>query len=270
MEVINIDYKKCTQCGICVEICPLKIYAKNSLVQPCLIDARKNMCIECGQCEAFCPTHAIQLNNVDIFIKNIINTNCDSTELGSYFVKRRSIRNYSTEPVDKNIIENILNITAYAPTAMNMQPVHWLIIHNSEKVKKIAKFTIDWMREVVKSDDRGYLKSYMLPLIKSYDKGKDPICRGAPHLLIAHAQANNPRAYTDCVIALTWFELLAPSFDLGACWAGFVKSASEYPQLVKELDLPDNHIFQHALMIGHPKYKIHNIPSRIKPRVIWK
>jgi len=39
---------------------------------------------------------------------------------------------------------------------------------------------------------------------------KDPICRGAPHLVIAHGRKDNPAGFTDAVIALTHLDLAAP------------------------------------------------------------
>lgn len=269
MNTIIIDHKKCIQCDICIDICPLKIIDKNKENKPFIIESKKVMCIRCGNCESFCPVNAISLDNN--YTHPINEIEIDTLELSAYFVKRRSIRNYKSQLVNKNIIEDILNIVKYAPSARNIQPVNWLVIYDPENVKKIVKLTIDFMREAVKSDDENDLKAYMTPLIRSYDKGNDPICRDAPHLLIAYAAENNIKAYTDCVIALTWFELLAPSFGLGTCWAGFLKTASTQSKtLVDEFNLPNGYIFQHALMFGYPKYKVKNIPSRKKPHIIWK
>ncbi|MCK7507961.1 MAG: nitroreductase family protein [Desulfobacterales bacterium] len=70
------------------------------------------------------------------------------------------------------------------------------------------------------------------------EQGHDVICRGAPHLLFAHIPESNPIASVDAIIALTHFDLAAPAFGIGTCWAGFVTMAAvSYEPLQKELGL---------------------------------
>ena len=47
---------KCTNCGKCVEICPVEAITKGEKKH--IIDAEK--CVDCGQCEGECPTGAIE------------------------------------------------------------------------------------------------------------------------------------------------------------------------------------------------------------------
>ena len=63
--------------------------------------------------------------------------------------------------------------------------------------------------------------------------------RGAPHLVIAHIPENNPVASVDAIIALTHFDLTAPAFGVGTCWAGFLSmAATVYEPLQKVIALP--------------------------------
>lgn len=95
---------------------------------------------------------------------------------------RRYIRNYTDEIVDKKTIEHILDIVRYAPSGVNNQPVHWLIVHEPEAVRKISSLPIDWMREMSECDQYRPMKRILPSLIYAYDSGADPICRGAPIL----------------------------------------------------------------------------------------
>jgi len=154
---------------------------------------------------------------------------------------------------------------------MNKQPVYWTIIHDTEEVKKITSLSIDWMREVVSGDEDHPLKPLMPGLISAYDMGVDPICRDAPHLAIAHTQAEDPTGYTDSIIALSWFELAAQSFEVGTCWAGFLSiAAASYKPLLDELELPQGHVVQYCMMFGHPEHRVTGIPGRYSVRVTWK
>ncbi|MBP2029506.1 nitroreductase/ferredoxin-like protein FixX [Methanohalophilus levihalophilus] len=274
MKVISIDSEACTSCGTCVDVCPfgLIVSVDDSSV-PFMPDEVGDFCSECGHCEVCCPEGAIstEFKLPRAGISGSASSAISPEQLGNYMLHRRSVRNYSDKIVEKDKIESILDVVRYSPSGMNNQPVHWTIIHDPAKVRKLVSLTIDWMREIAESEEEHPLKMIVSELISSYEMGGDPICRGAPHLAIAHASSKNPMAYTDSIIALSWFELLAPSFDLGACWAGFLQiAATSYQPLIDELDLPEGHAVQHAMMFGYPEYKVHRIPGRQPLRINWK
>ena len=54
---IEIDKKKCTGCGNCVDVCPVEAITMND--GKAFIDEEN--CVECGACEAECPSEAIQI-----------------------------------------------------------------------------------------------------------------------------------------------------------------------------------------------------------------
>jgi nitroreductase len=146
-----------------------------------------------------------------------------------------------------------------------------MIIHDKEKVRNITSMTIEWMKKVVSGEIEHPLKQVIPGIIRSYEKGNDPICRGAPHLAIAHANEMMGTAKVDSLIAMSWFDIVAPSFGLGTCWAGFVSiAANEYKPLLDELELPEGHSFQYAIMFGHPVYKVNSIPGRDPAKLTWK
>lgn len=273
MRAIAIEPDNCTKCGTCMEICPIGLIVPNNDGMPFMPDEVGEYCTKCGNCEAFCPEGAIspQYKTTHSAITGELMSGITPGQIGIYMRQRRSIRNYTNEMVDRETVEEILDIVRYAPSGMNNQPVHWLIIHDPDEVQRLSELTIDWMRKIRDSELMHPLKPIVSGLIAAFEAGKDPICRGAPHVAIAYAAEANPMAFTDSIIALSWFELAAPAFDLGTCWAGFLKmAASEYQPLVDELGLPDDHVVEYAMMFGYPKYKVHNIPGREAARIIWK
>lgn len=56
--------------------------------------------------------------------------------------KRRSIRNYLDTQIDDNEIHEILQMGLYAPSGKNRQPWRFIIVKNSDVIKKIAKLTV--------------------------------------------------------------------------------------------------------------------------------
>lgn len=271
METIIVDKDLCTRCGICSAVCITTIIEpgdENTL--PRVSEEKAAMCVRCGHCEAFCPTQALLLNfrpeEKQILPQDAGIISPETMEF--YLKKRRSIRHFLSDPVPKEKIINILDISRYAASGMNGQPLEWIVIHNPEKVRKIAELTIEWMQSLQNTTHP--MSSYAPMLISEWQKGRDFICRGAPHLLLAIIPESNPVAPVDAIIALTHFDIAAPAFGIGTCWAGFVAAAATYYEpLQKELELPARRKCTYAMMFGYPKYGIHAIPRRKTLAVTW-
>jgi 2-oxoglutarate ferredoxin oxidoreductase subunit delta len=55
----TIDYEKCTNCGVCIEICPMDVFAKKD--EKVKVNNPKE-CIGCRACETQCPNSAIKVS----------------------------------------------------------------------------------------------------------------------------------------------------------------------------------------------------------------
>ena len=53
-----IDKKKCTDCGDCVDICPVSVFTKE---KGKVFVKNPKECIGCRACEGQCPTNAIKV-----------------------------------------------------------------------------------------------------------------------------------------------------------------------------------------------------------------
>ena len=272
MTRILVDQDLCTHCGICSTVCIMGIIEpaeEDTLLK--VNDTKAGMCIGCGHCEAYCPSQALILEDrPDEKVRLPAGAGDIAPEdIGYYLRKRRSVRNYTKDTVPKEKILELLDIARYAASAGNDQPVEWIVVHNQEKVKKIAALTIEWMKTLTGSNHP--MSGYIPVLLEAWESGRDVVCRGAPHLLVATIPEGNTIAQTDAIIALTHFDLAAPAHGIGTCWAGFVAmAASSYEPLQKELGIPAGRRSAYAMMFGHPQYEIYGIPRR-KPLVVaWQ
>lgn len=272
MTTIIVDQERCTKCGICATVCISGIIdAVNETEFPQVQETDAPRCMHCGHCEVFCPSEALLLDlypdeKISIFAEA---GNISSEAIALYFKKRRSVRHYIGDPVPKETILEILDVARYAASAGNSQTVQWLVVHEPEKVRKIAEITVEWMKGLLNTGHP--MSAYIPMLLSAWEEGRDVICRGAPHLLFAHIPEGNLISPVDAIIALTHVDLAAPAFGIGTCWAGFVAAASmSFEPLKQELGLPAGRISAYAMMFGYPQYKICGIPRRKPLEVIWK
>lgn len=273
MSKIIVDEKLCTRCNICSSVCIMSIIQKadqNSLPQ--IEPAKEQQCFRCGHCEAFCPTEALTLDFLPAEKISLTPNDAmlDAKQLALYLKKRRTIRSFTNKPVEKELIKEVLESCRYAASGGNGQPVRWLVILDSAEIKKISALTIDWMRSI---QNTGHpLAAYVAGVIQVWENGTDMICYNAPHLLIAHLPDNPPSTdNTDAIIAMTHFDIAAPAYGLGSCWAGFVTlAAAEFQPLQELVALPKGRRFAYGMLFGYPKLKPVAIPRRNTLKITWR
>ncbi|MBP1928309.1 nitroreductase/NAD-dependent dihydropyrimidine dehydrogenase PreA subunit [Methanolinea mesophila] len=271
MTAIIVKSERCTGCGICSEVCPLRIITVDEERGPRVEPLREAFCIECGHCEACCPESALVLDIGGREAPQERVTTFSPDEIGFYMKNRRSVRHYKKEPVSREMIEAILDVARYAPSGGNGQPVEWLVVYDPAKVRTLAGLTVDWMRHESAKESPVMPAAFLRGLIDSWDRGNDPVCRGAPHLLVAHIPGGQGSGPIDALIALTYADLAAPAFGVGTCWAGFLSMAVPVWKPLREaLALPEGRVYSYALMCGYPRFIPRRIPHRKPLRVNWQ
>jgi len=274
MPLFEVDPDKCNRDGICVDECPIKIIAlkdKDSVPKP--VRGADQLCIHCGHCVAVCPTGALSHQGMTPEECPPVTKEWQlGPEQAEHFLRsRRSIRTYKDKPVDRQTLSKLIEIAAYAPSGHNTQPVHWHVVHDTETLQKQIGVVVDWMRYMIKEQPEIANMMHLDMVVAAWEMGIDTVCRGAPHVIVAHGHKDNPMAPNACVIALSYLELAAPSLGLGTCWAGFYNTAAMYwPDMKKNLGLPEGHVSYGAVMVGYPKYKYHRLPLRNKPVISWQ
>ena len=265
MATITIDPGRCNECGACAAICPGGVVVAGDSGRPAIDAGREPFCIDCGHCEAVCPSDALRRGDGPLEAAGGI----PPGQLGRYLKSRRSVRQYMDEPVPRETIAAILDVARYAPSGGNRQPVEWLVLHDAAEVHRLARLAVDWMRHEAASGAPLLPPAVFGPLLKAWEHGRDPICRGAPHLLIAHVP--DQATLVDGIIALTWADAFAPAHGVGTCWAGFLMiAAARWEPLRNALALPAGRIPAHALMCGYPRFRPARIPARRPLAVAWR
>jgi len=274
MALFTVDEDLCKKDGSCVRVCPVKIVVqkeKGALPEPS--DDAEELCIECGHCVAVCPTAALSHRAMDpADCEEIEKDRRIAPEEAEQFLKsRRSIRLYKDGKLSEELIEKLIDTARYAPSGHNSQPVHWTVVYDLEDLKKLGEYVVEWMKGKLETDPENAKAVNMDRVVAGWVFGIDAIFRGAPHLIITHAPADNMMAPAACTIAITYLELAAHAHGVGSCWGGFfTRAAIEHDPLKKELALPEGHMVFGALMVGKPAVRYKRVPLREPARTTWR
>jgi nitroreductase/NAD-dependent dihydropyrimidine dehydrogenase PreA subunit len=270
MSKVVFSSSRCVRCNLCSRACPRGIIGRQAgSLLPFIAPADHDQCIECGHCEAICPTDAVVLTGAHLESSAFpVAADLSSEQVAGYFQARRSIRLYKPEPIGQDRLEQLFDIVRYAPTALNRQPLGWIVINGPEKVRAVARTVIDWTRAMLEKKHPMALQFHFDLMLQAWDNGGDPICRKASCLVVAHGLKEDRMAGTDATIALAHLELAAPAFKLGACWAGYVGiAASMSPEVRAALGVSENQACLGVMMLGHPAVDYRRPPKR-KPATL--
>ena len=146
----------------------------------------------------------------------------------NYILDRRSIRRFTDQEIDSEMIKSILTAAMYAPSAVNMQPWHFVVIDESSMMEKIMEI---------------HPHARML--------------QSASHAVVVcgDEQLQHDDGYwvVDCGAATQNLLLAAHTLGLGACWVGIHPREERKTAFSRLLHLP-SHVLPFALVaLGYPE-----------------
>jgi NADPH-flavin oxidoreductase len=155
----------------------------------------------------------------------------DSSEVVlNTILKRTSIRSYENKTVEKEKIEKLLRAGMAAPTAMNKQPWHFVVITDKGQLQKLSEAN-PYAAMAAKAP---------LAIVVCGDMNK--------------AADGNAREFwiQDCSAATENILLAATGMGLGAVWTGTYPSKERCADVAKVLGLPESLIPLNTIVIGYP------------------
>lgn len=133
--------------------------------------------------------------------------------------KRRSVREYANQPVDSEVLKDILEAGLRAPTSKNSRSTRFFVVEDKQLLKDFSECR-----------ERG-----------------SQFLSGAPVAIVVCSDSNkSKRPYSDCAIAASFIQLAVTDHDLGSCWCHIEDSPSPKGATAEEyikykLDLPDSY-----------------------------
>jgi len=149
---------------------------------------------------------------------------------------RRSVRNFTLQPIEKELIKKILDIAIKAPSACNIQGWHFIIVDNATIKQKLI------------------------------DLGGSIVIKNAPAgILVLYDNRTKNTEYKDDIqsaaAAIENILLAATYYGLGSCWICHLPSKR---QLRNMFSIPKHMDPVAYVLLGHKKYDPVEIPRRHK------
>jgi nitroreductase/NAD-dependent dihydropyrimidine dehydrogenase PreA subunit len=287
--MISIDESRCNLCGLCVPVCVrriLKLESKSvEVTDPAL-------CLVCGHCKAVCPTDAPQLPGLnEQFQPAPLKKEIPAAgELFRLFRRRRSLRVYRPDLVEKEKLKMLIEAGRYAPTGGNRQACEYTVMSGrrildqactlatqalEEEEKKIQE-TVDQYRKVKKPlppdlDSQQLFPAVWARIANRWKEGADQLLHNAPALILIHIKEHAATtAEIDAGIAATQITLLAEALGLGTCYIAFlVRTLQGAKELRGLLGVPEGNRVHAALTVGYPAVTYLRLVGRKPAKTKW-
>lgn len=183
-------------------------------------------------------------------------------ELREAIARRRMVRSFSDEPLDRRVLDELLALALRAPSAGNTRGTSWVALAGAEETERYWRHvtTPDWRRRsrrweglsrapvvaLALASPDAYLARYAEP---------DKEVSGLGHSADAWPV---PYWFGDAACSVMSLLLLATDAGLGACFLGNFRGEGA---LMAELGVPTGWRLYGAVLLGHADGLDHPSPS---------
>ncbi|MFZ5569535.1 MAG: nitroreductase family protein [Thermodesulfobacteriota bacterium] len=290
----RIDPERCTGCGLCIEVCPEETISLRN--KKAVITGASSL--NCGHCAAVCPTGAISVAGIDPSLTSFSSFSLqekwlphgrpDTADLVHLMLSRRSCRNFRSDAVARDLLEDLVKIGVTAPSGSNCQPWTFTILPDRDSVDALGRRTAQFFRKLNRMAEKSWLRAALRVMGKpeleeyyqayfesvqeglvKYDTGKkDLLFHGAPAAIIVGASQDASCPAEDALLATQNILLGAHSLGLGTCLIGFVVAAMKADKGIgRFLGLPRDEKAYAVIAVGYPAETYQRVAGRKKARI---
>ncbi len=195
--------------------------------------------------------------------------------------KRQSVRQYSGKKIPENDIKEILEAGRIAPSWMNVQPWHFIVV-DDEETKTLLSISAKYQKQIKEA-------SHVIVLLGDFaawnnkNFGKILTEKGMPEDSVKHILSDkgyNPaqntsailiaRTMEQCSYAMAFMVLQAQSLGVDCCIIGAFANEltgfnpDVYETVKEKLNIPDSAMIAGMLTLGYRSENVKDLPKRRK------
>jgi ferredoxin len=272
-----VDAETCLGDGICVEVCPediLEIVDEKAAT----VEGRADACIECGQCVAVCPTESLTMPKLPMEdFEKLPKQPFGYEEFHDFLRLRRSVRVFKDQPVEREVIQKILDAAATAPMGFPPHTTEVIVIDDRAELDFLLKefvkdyefmvkgFSNPFIRTMIRlnagAEDFHTLKHFIVDVARRanevyHENGGDNYMRGAPVLMLFHGNRWTLSYVENAHLVCHHAMLAALSLGLGSTIIGLIPPVVDRSKaLRKRYGIPKDNKVVTSLVLGYPKYR---------------
>jgi nitroreductase len=176
--------------------------------------------------------------------------------------QRRAIRAYKADPVPAASLRTLIEAASWAPSAMNNQAWHFVVITDRNLLDEVSRSAKQWLLDnepelATRHDMRANLAD------PTYD-----IFHHAPVMIAIATPSPAKWSAEGCALAAENLMLAATATGLGSCWIGLADGWLNSPAGCKALGLAEGERVIAPIIVGYPE----TFPAptaRHQPRITW-
>jgi len=276
-QMHQVNLETCLGDGICAEVCPEDILEMVN-EKAATVEARADYCIECGQCVAVCPTESLEMPALRMEdFHRLSKMPFGYEEFFDFLRLRRSVRVFKDKPVERGVIEKILDAAATAPMGFPPHTTEVIVIDEPEELNFLLKefvedyeflvkgFSNPFIRTMIRlqagAEDFHTLKHHIVDVARHanevyHDHGVDNYMRGAPVLMMFHGNRWTMSYEENAHLVCHHSMLAALSLGLGTTIIGLIPPVVDRSKILRErYAIPKDNKVCTSLVLGYPKYK---------------
>lgn len=177
---------------------------------------------------------------------------------------RRSVRQYSSRKIGKEIIKSLVDAAIQAPSASNSQPWAFAVLQDSALLKEYSDRA---KKHLLSSIDQQPSLAKYNSMLTNTDFN---IFYNASTLVIIFAKPQGLHSHGDCCLAAQNLMLSACNLGLGTCWIGLARTFLELPETKAELGIPAEYSPVAPIIVGYPEGNIPQLTRNSPEIIVWR
>ena len=232
---------------MCLRDCP----QNNLSMEGGKAEVRSQNCMKCGHCVAVCPKAAVSITGFEEPPAEIEGPALlEPRQLLSAIQTRRTVRQFTTQPVGDEVLAQIIEAGRWTPSGKNAQDVSYVVLKDGlERCEQIAVRLFRKLMPAAKLVDKG---------ISRVEIDDHFFFKKAPAAIVVVS-----RDKINASLAASNMELMAQAHGLGVLYSGlFAMAANHSPKLRGALGMARGERVVTTLVLGYPGVRYHRTAQK--------